>query len=157
MWNLKRNDTKELTEQKETQRLSHSQKENQLMVAGGSGWGEGIVRELWMDVYTLLYLKWITHRMYCVAHGTLLNVMWQPAWKGIWGRRDTRTCMAESLRCSPETITTLLIGCTPKQTNKKSLQMVFDYHPNTTIFFRCILSNTGFSRLGWGFDQRWFL
>ena len=123
----------------------------------GSGWGEGIVRELWMDVYTLLYLKWITHRMYCVAHGTLLNVMWQPAWKGIWGRRDTRTCMAESLCCSPETITTLLIGCTPKQTNKKSLQMVFDYHPNTTIFFRCILSNTGFSRLGWGFDQRWFL
>ena len=123
----------------------------------GSGWGEGIVRELWMDVYTLLYLKWITHRMYCVAHGTLLNVMWQPAWKGIWGRRDTRTCMAESLCCSPETITTLLIGCTPKQTNKKSLQRVFDHHPNTTIFFRCILSNTGFSRLGWGFDQRWFL
>ena len=62
MWNLKRNDTKELTEQKETQRLSHSQKENQLMVAGGSGWGEGIVRELWMDVYTLLYLKWITNK-----------------------------------------------------------------------------------------------
>ena len=61
----------------------------------GSGWGEGIVRELWMDVYTLLYLKWITHRMYCVAHGTLLNVMWQPAWKGIWGRRDTRTCTLE--------------------------------------------------------------
>ena len=36
----------------------------------------------------------------------------------VWGRMDTCTCMAESLCCSPETITTLLIGCTPKQ-NKK--------------------------------------
>ena len=30
--------------------------------------------------------------------------------RGIWGRMDTRTCMAEPLRYSPETITTLLIG-----------------------------------------------
>ena len=36
----------------------------------------------------------------------------------VWGRMDTCTCMAESLCCSPETITTLLIGCTPIQ-NKK--------------------------------------
>ena len=28
---------------------------------------------------------------------------------GVWGRMDTYMCMAESLRCSPETITTLLI------------------------------------------------
>ena len=41
MWNLKRNDTKELTEQKETHRLSHSQKENQLTIAGGLGGGKG--------------------------------------------------------------------------------------------------------------------
>ena len=26
----------------------------------------------------------------------------------VWGRRDTCICMAESLHCSPETITTLL-------------------------------------------------
>ena len=26
------------------------------------GWGEGIVREFGMDMYTLLYLKWITTR-----------------------------------------------------------------------------------------------
>ena len=31
---------------------------------------------------------------------------------------DTHICMAESLHCSPETMTTLLIGYTPKQ-NKK--------------------------------------
>jgi len=31
---------------------------------------------------------------------------------------DTCTCMAESLRCSPETTTTLLTGYTPIQ-NKK--------------------------------------
>ena len=37
------------------------------------------------------------------------------AWMGggVWGRMDTCICMAESLRCSPETITTLLISYTP--------------------------------------------
>ena len=29
---------------------------------------------------------------------------------GVWGRIDTCICMAESLLCSPETITKLLIG-----------------------------------------------
>ena len=29
-------------------------------------------------LYTLLYLKWIT---YCLAHGTLLNVMGQAGWE----------------------------------------------------------------------------
>ena len=31
--------------------------------------------------------------------------------RGIWGRMDTCICMAESLFCPPETITTLLISC----------------------------------------------
>ena len=35
--------------------------------------------------------------------------------KGVWGRMDPCMCMAESLRCLPETITTLLIGYTPIQ------------------------------------------
>ena len=34
--------------------------------------------------------------------------------KGVWGRMDTFLCIAESLCYSPETITTLLIGYTPK-------------------------------------------
>ena len=33
--------------------------------------------------------------------------------RGVWGRMDTHICMAESLCCVPETITVLLIGCTP--------------------------------------------
>ena len=32
--------------------------------------------------------------------------------RGVWRRMDTCACLAESLHCSPETITTLIIGCT---------------------------------------------
>ena len=35
--------------------------------------------------------------------------------RGIWGRMDTRICMADSLHYAPKTITTLLIGYTPIQ------------------------------------------
>ena len=35
--------------------------------------------------------------------------------RGVWGRMDTGICTAESLCCSPETITTLLIGHAPIQ------------------------------------------
>ena len=28
----------------------------------GEGWGDGIVREFGMDVYTLMYLKWIGNK-----------------------------------------------------------------------------------------------
>ena len=38
--------------------------------------------------------------------------------RGVWGRMDTWICMAESFCCSPETITTLLIGCIPIQNLK---------------------------------------
>ena len=38
--------------------------------------------------------------------------------RGFMGRMGTCVCMAEALRCSPETIITLLIGYTPVQ-NKK--------------------------------------
>ena len=34
--------------------------ENELMVASGERWGEVIIREFGIDVYTLLYLKWMT-------------------------------------------------------------------------------------------------
>ena len=42
---------------------------------------EGIVRESGMDRYTLQNLKWITNKIYCIAQGTLLSVMWQPGWE----------------------------------------------------------------------------
>jgi len=35
--------------------------------------------------------------------------------KGVWGRMDICICMAESLHCSLETITTLLISYTPNK------------------------------------------
>ena len=38
--------------------------------------------------------------------------------RGVWGRTDPCTCMAESLCCSPETIT-LLSGYIPIQNNNK--------------------------------------
>ena len=38
--------------------------------------------------------------------------------RGTWGRMDTYVCMAESLCCPPETITTLLISYTPTQNSK---------------------------------------
>ena len=51
MWNLKRNDTNELTKQKETHRLrkpTHGCR------------GEGAVRDFGKDMYTLLCLEWVT-------------------------------------------------------------------------------------------------
>ena len=47
----------------------------------GEGWEEGVVGEFRIDIYTLLYFKWT----YCIAHGTLFNVTWQPGWEGSLG------------------------------------------------------------------------
>lgn len=35
-----------------------------------------------MDVYTLLYLEWVTNK---VLHRTLLSVLWGPEWEGSLG------------------------------------------------------------------------
>ena len=58
MWNLKRNDTNELTYK--TGREPQTWKTN-LQLPGG-GMGEGIVGEFWMDICTLLCLKWIADK-----------------------------------------------------------------------------------------------
>ena len=56
MWNLKRNDTNELTRQKEIHRLRKQ-------TYGCRGWGwEGIVRELGKVMYILLSSKQITNK-----------------------------------------------------------------------------------------------
>ena len=76
-----------------------------------------------MDMYTLLYLKWITNmNLAYIAQGTLLNIMWQPGWEGGWGRKDTCLCMSESLPHTPDTVTTLLIDCMPIQNKKLKKQ-----------------------------------
>ena len=72
MWNLKRNDTNELTKQKETHRLRKR-------IYGC--WGEGLVRESGKVTYTLLYLKWITNKDLLHSTRTLLGVMCQPGWE----------------------------------------------------------------------------
>ena len=88
---------------------------------------EGIVREFGMDMYTFLYLKWITNKnlLYSTCNSTQCYV---PAWMGwVWGTMDTCICMAKSPHIPPETITTLLIGCTPIQNVfgvKKNIQFV---------------------------------
>ena len=38
-----------------------------------------------MDMYTALYLKWITNRDLLYSTGTLLSVTWQPGWEGSLG------------------------------------------------------------------------
>ena len=56
-----------------------------LLGVGGERWREGIVRESGIDMYTLLYLKKITNKTYCIAQGTLLSVMRQLGWEGNLG------------------------------------------------------------------------
>ena len=95
-WNL-------LTKQQETHRLRKQTQGPQ---------GEGIVKDFGKVMYTLLYLKWITNK-------NLLYSTWSsaqcyvPAWVGEGlGEMDTCMCMAESLHCSLEKVTALLIGST---------------------------------------------
>ena len=38
-----------------------------------------------MDMYTLLYLKWITNKDQLYTTWNLLNVLWQPGWDGSLG------------------------------------------------------------------------
>ena len=57
-------------------------------------------------VHTVIF-KTITNKdLFCTAHGMLCDSL---DGRGVWGRMDTNICMAGSLHCSPETITTLLV------------------------------------------------
>ena len=47
------------TGRKDTYAISQSELS---FTRGEEGWGEGIVREFGTDMYTLLYLKWITNK-----------------------------------------------------------------------------------------------
>ena len=57
----------------------------------------------------------VSHRELCSMCGSLDG-------RGVWGRMDTCIWMAESLHCSPETITTLLIGYTLIQNKKLKIK-----------------------------------
>ena len=86
------------TKQKETHRL----REQTYGCCGGR-----IVREFGMDMYIFKM-----DNQQVPTQGTLLNVMWHPRWEGGLKDMNTYICMAESLCCPPEIITTSLIGYT---------------------------------------------
>ena len=69
--------------------------------------GEGIVRELGIDMCAALYLTWITNKDLLQSTGNSAQC-YVAAWKGVWGKMDTCICMAESLCCPPETVTLLV-------------------------------------------------
>ena len=47
----------------------------------GEGWGEGIVRELGMDMYIPLYFKWITNKVLLHSTGNFAQC-YVEAWMG---------------------------------------------------------------------------
>ena len=78
MWDLKGNDTNELTNKTVTHR-------EQIYICRRGGWGRGIVREFGMDVCTLLHLKWISNKDLLYSTGNLVYVIWQPGREGHLG------------------------------------------------------------------------
>ena len=65
------------TKQKQTHRL----RERTYGYWGGEEWGEGIIREFGIDMYTLPYLKWITNKdlLYSTGNSSQCYVA---AWMG---------------------------------------------------------------------------
>ena len=106
MWNLKGNYTRELTYK--TERVSDL--ENELMVASG----EGIGREFQTDTYSPQYLKQVTNKGLLCSTGNCSVLRGLLDERGLWRRVNTCIYTAEFLHCSPETITALLVGYTPK-------------------------------------------
>ena len=76
----------------------------------GKGWKEGIVRQFEMDMYTLLYLKWVTNRdlLYSTWNSALCYVT---VWMGV-GFEGEWIHIYVWLNFFVETTTTLLIGYT---------------------------------------------
>ena len=109
MWNLKRNDTNELTKQKETHRLREQTYGCQRGIMGGRE-SQGVWdRHVYTAIFKMDYQQGPPVQfteLYSMLCGSLDG-------KGVWGRMYTCKCMAESLCCPPETIATLLISYTP--------------------------------------------
>ena len=77
----------------------------------GWEWGEGIVRDA--HVHTAI-LKMDNQQGLTLQHRELCSTLCGSLdERGVWERTDACICMAESLCCSPKTITTLLISYTP--------------------------------------------
>ena len=79
------------------------------------GWGKGVGNgHIHIAVFKMDHQQGPT-----AQHGDLCSMICGSLdGRGVWGRMDSCTCIAESLPCSPEMITTVLIGYTSIQ-NKK--------------------------------------
>ena len=84
------------------------------MTASGKEKKEGIVKENRINMYTLLYFKWIIKKVLLYSAGNSIQC-YVASWMGgeSGGGMDTCICMAESLPCPTETVTTLLVSYTP--------------------------------------------
>ena len=51
----------------------------------GNRWGEGLVREFRVDMYTLLYLKHMNNKDLLYSTWNSAHVMWQAGWEGSLG------------------------------------------------------------------------
>ena len=84
-----------------------------IMAASREGWGGGIVREVGMDMCTLLCLKRMTNEDLLSRTGGSAECH-VAAWTGGESVGEwTRVCVAEPLCCSPETTAALLVSRTP--------------------------------------------
>ena len=107
---------KELTYKRE--RHSQTQKMNLWMPE------EGILRESGMDIYTLLYSKWITNKdLLYRAQNSAQCYKGSLKGRGFWVQMDKYMYPWVSSQ-SPETITALLISYTPKQYKKFEVQKI---------------------------------
>ena len=96
-----------LTKQKETRR----HKMNLWLPRGRDS--QGVCR-----VHTAIF-KMDNQQGHIVQHMELCSMLCGSLnGREVWGRMDTCICMAQSLHCSPETITTLFIGYIPIQNLK---------------------------------------
>ena len=89
------------------------------MGADGGRMGGRDNQEVWDGHVHTAVFKMDNQQAPAVQHGELCS--WSCGHldgRGVWGRMDTCICVAQSLHCSPETITILLIDYTPIQ-NKK--------------------------------------
>ena len=104
------------------------------MVSGGRDGGEGIV---WGRHGHTAMFEMDNQQGPTVFHRELCSMLCGSLdGRGVWWRMDTCICLAESLCCSPETITKLLIGYTAIQ-NKKLLFFFFtklyNHNNNTRV------------------------
>ena len=68
----------------------------------------------------------IARELYSIIRGSLDR-------RDVWWKLDLYTCMTESLCCSPETVTTLLIGHTPRQNVFKKTLSAFNVFSNLLL------------------------